>query len=243
MSHARTVLITGSTSDIGREGAIRFARAGWHVLAHYNSSFDKAKELRELILKANSQCDLFQGNLMIESDLHKLINDLKPYAIDSLVNNAGAYITSKHFSELELKEIMDTFILNTFSPMLISSKLFEGMKKRKFGRIVNISSIAAKYGGSSHSMHYGASKRALEGLTKTLAKEGAEHNVLVNTIRPGVIDTDFHKRFPKDMMKRMNMIPMKKMGSANDIAGMIYYLGSDQNKFITNEMVTISGGE
>jgi 3-oxoacyl-[acyl-carrier protein] reductase len=92
-------------------------------------------------------------------------------------------------------------------------------------------------------MHYGCSKRALEGLSKTIAKEGAEYNILVNTIRPGVIDTDFHKKFPKDMRKRIEQIPLKKMGKASDVADLVFYLGSDKNNFITNEIVTISGGE
>jgi 3-oxoacyl-[acyl-carrier protein] reductase len=134
-------------------------------------------------------------------------------------------------------------MVNVFAPMMITSKLFIGMKERRFGRVVNISSIGAKYGGSSYSMHYGCSKRALEGLSKTIAKEGAEYNILVNTIRPGVIDTDFHKKFPKDMRKRIEQIPLKKMGKASDVADLVFYLGSDKNNFITNEIVTISGGE
>ena len=92
-------------------------------------------------------------------------------------------------------------------------------------------------------MHYGCSKRALEGITKTLAKEGAAYNVLINTIRPGVIDTEFHKKFPKDMKSRIEMIPMKKMGTPDDAAYMIYYLGSEENRFITNEIIAVAGGE
>lgn len=111
------------------------------------------------------------------------------------------------------------------------------------GRIVNISSIVAKYGGSANSLAYGCSKRALEGLTKILAREGAGYNILVNTIRPGVIDTVFHRKFPKDMDKRIAMIPVKRMGRPMDVAGMVYFLGSEKNNFITNQVVTVSGGE
>ena len=92
-------------------------------------------------------------------------------------------------------------------------------------------------------MHYGCSKLALEGMTKTLAREGAEYNVLVNTIRPGVIDTEFHKKFSKDMLKRISMVPMKKTGRPEDVADLVFYLGSNKNNYITNEIVTISGGE
>jgi NAD(P)-dependent dehydrogenase (short-subunit alcohol dehydrogenase family) len=80
-------------------------------------------------------------------------------------------------------------------------------------------------------------------MSKTLAKEGTKYNILVNTIRPGVIETDFHKKFPKDMKRRIGQIPLKKMGQPDDIADIAYYLGSEKNSFITNEIITISGGE
>ncbi|MDD5437464.1 MAG: SDR family NAD(P)-dependent oxidoreductase, partial [Candidatus Omnitrophica bacterium] len=148
-----------------------------------------------------------------------------------------------YFGDLTLADIEKTFAVNVFAPMLIAGKIFQDMKKKRYGRIVNISSIAAKYGGSSSSMHYGCSKSAMESITKTMAKEGARYNILVNTIRPGFIDTDFHKKFPKDTLKRIAMVPLKKMGTPADIAEMVYYLGSNTNNFITNEIVTVSGGE
>ena len=172
-----------------------------------------------------------------------MIDKLEKFDVDSIVNNAGTYAASKYFSKLTIHDLTDTFMINTFAPILLTSRIFMQMKKRRFGRIVNISSVAAKYGGSSRSMHYGSSKLALEGLTKTLAREGAEYNVFVNTIRPGVIDTELHKRFPRDMKKRIGMIPVKRIGKPEDIADVAYYLGSDKNNFITNETVTIAGGE
>jgi 3-oxoacyl-[acyl-carrier protein] reductase len=239
----RTVLITGATSDIGKEIAIRFAEEGWDVLCHYFSSKEKAKALKMAIEKYGTTCCLFQTDLSSKNQLKTFINKIKRIGIDSLINNAGTYITSRHFSKLTIDDITYTFMVNAFAPMMLAANLFEPMKTKRFGRIVNISSIAAKYGGSSHSMHYGSSKRALEGLTKTLAREGASHNILVNTIRPGVIDTEFHKKFPKDMKKRIALIPLKRMGKPEDIADMAYYLGSDKNNFITNEVITIAGGE
>lgn len=92
-------------------------------------------------------------------------------------------------------------------------------------------------------MHYGCTKLALEGLTETIAKEGAEHNVLANTVRLRAIDTEFHKKFPKNMEKRVSIIPLKKIGTPKNVADMVHYLGSDKNNFITNEIITISGRE
>lgn len=239
----KTVLITGATSGIGKEIAFRFAKEGWNILCHYRSSKEKAEDLKKLINQHGVKCYFIRADLSSKKQIQRFKNKIVEFQIDSLINNAGTYTVSKHFNKLTFEDIINTFMVNTFAPLLIGSSLFMRMKEMRFGRIVNISSIAAKYGGSVFSMHYGCTKLALEGLTKTLAKEGAEHNVLVNTVRLGVIDTEFHKKFPKNMEKRVSMIPLKKMGTPKDVADMVYYLGSDKNNFITNEIITISGGE
>lgn len=239
----KIVLITGISSDIGIAIANRFAKEGWDIVGHYFSSHDKAKQIKKMAIKYKVNHCLIEADFNSEKEIYKLIKKTKNIDISTVINNAGTYTTSKHFSEIVYKDILNTFMVNVFAPFLLTSNIFMRMKRKDFGRIVNISSIAAKYGGSAFSMHYGSSKLALEGLTKTFAKEGAKSNILVNTIRPGVIDTSFHKKFPKNMKKRIAMIPLKRMGSPQDIAGMAYYLGSDKNNFITNEIITIAGGE
>lgn len=239
----KTVLVTGAASGIGRTIALRFASEGWNILCHYCTSEKEAQELKKIVNEYGVECCLLKADLLREVDIRRFINRLKKFNIDSLINNAGTYVANKHFSELTFKDIRETFTVNTFAPLMLAAYVFMHMKEKNFGRIVNISSIAAKYGGSGYSLHYGCSKRALEGLTKTLAREGAECNVLVNTVRPGVIDTDFHRKFPKDMRKRIARIPLKKMGTPEDVADIVYYLGSEKNSFITNEIITVAGGE
>jgi 3-oxoacyl-[acyl-carrier protein] reductase len=238
----KTALITGITGGIGSNIAMLFAEKGWNIVGQYRSSKEKADTLVGAIGKYDINLKMFCADFTQERDIHAFLSKFT-MPIDSLINNSGSYYVMKHFSELTLNDLKYAFMINTFVPMLLTSKLFLKMKQNNFGRIVNISSIASKYGGSSNSMHYGCSKRALEGITKTLAREGAEHNVLVNTIRPGVIDTKAHEKFKKDMEKRISLIPMKKIGSPKEIAQMTYYLGSEENNFITNETITISGGE
>lgn len=242
MSH-RTVLVTGATSGIGSAVAVKFAQKGWNVICHYNSAVGKAYFLKKVVESSGVSCFLLKADLGSKRQILSLRRKLDGFQIDGLISNAGTYVVNKHFSRLTIEDIDQTFMVNAFAPMMLSSAIFIGMKERGFGRIVNISSIAAKYGGSAYSMHYGCSKRALEGMTKTLAKEGAAHNVFVNTIRPGVIDTEFHKKFSKDMESRIAMIPVKRMGTADDVADIVYLLGSEENHFITNEIITIAGGE
>ncbi|MFC1621035.1 SDR family NAD(P)-dependent oxidoreductase [Candidatus Omnitrophota bacterium] len=239
----KTVLITGATSDIGAKTAIRFAEAGWNIICHYCSTDKKASKLKKIIKRYDIEPCFLKADFTSKKQISTFINKLGKFNIDSLINNAGTYVSSKHFSKLDISHMSKTFMVNMFTPALLTSRIFVSMKQRMFGRIVNISSIAAKYGGSAYSMHYGCSKLALEGLTRTFAKEGARHNVLVNTIRPGVINTEFHKKFPKDMKKRVKMIPVGRMGKPEEVADAIYYLGSENNNFITNEVVTVAGGE
>lgn len=239
----KTVLITGGASGIGRKISLTFAKNGWNIICHFNSSKDKAKLLKKEINNLGRQCDTIQANLTSQEEVKKLIRKIRHFNIRSLINNAGSYIVQKHFNELSFNDMIKTFKINFISPMMISRSIFSKMSANHWGRIVNISSIASKYGGSAYSMHYGCSKRALEGLTKTFAKEGSQYNVLVNTVRLGVIDTDFHKKYPKDMKKRIEMIPLKRFGTTDDAASMVYYMGSDKNNFITGEIITVAGGE
>ncbi len=237
------VLITGGASGIGRAIALIFAQNGWDIVCHYHASEKKASDLKAEVDRLKRNCLIIQADLSTKTGIEHLIKKVKKLDINCLINNAGSYITQKPFDTLSFNDILQTFSINTFCPILLTAAIFSKMKKEKFGRIVNISSIAAKYGGSSQSLHYGCSKSALEGITKTLAREGAKYNILVNTIRPGVIDTEFHTKHPKNMKKRIAMIPLKRIGTPEDVAHLTYFLGSEMNSYITNEIVTVAGGE
>ena len=240
----RLLMVTGGATGIGLAILRRFVQEGWDVLCHYHSNEETAKEIRDEILGLGMKCDLIQADLSTEEGIAGLVASVQNRAVDSLVNNAGAYVAQKHFAEISLAELSKSFLVNLAAPFLLSSALFPAMCARGFGRIVNISSIAAKYGGSPFSMHYGCFKRGLEGTTRTLAREGASKGVLVNTVRPGVIDTSFHKNYPKkDLNARLELIPVKRMGTAKEVAELVFYLGSEVNAYITGQTVAVSGGE
>lgn len=242
-SERRKVLITGASGGLGSSIARRYGREGWDIICHYRSSEKNLVGLRDEIQAFGVDCRLLRADLSSPGELDGFVEQAANLQVDALVNNAGAYAIHKHFSQVTLDELNYVFAVNIFAPFLLAGALFKDMKDRGFGRIISLSSIAAKYGGSDCSVHYGCSKRALEGLTKSLAREGAEYNVLVNTVRPGVIDTAAHQQLNRDMEKRVAMIPMKKMGDARDVADLVYYLGSENNKFITAETIAIAGGE
>ncbi|MDK2954769.1 MAG: 3-oxoacyl-[acyl-carrier protein] reductase [Desulfovibrionales bacterium] len=239
----RTVLVTGGSSGIGLEICRGLARKGWRVFCHYRSNSDRALALKTEIQEMGRECLLVQADLGNEAGIESVAVRAKELQVDSLVNNAGTYVCPKPYGELGLKDYVCSFTVNAFAPAILASRLFAGMAERGFGRIVNISSVAAKYGGGAQSMHYGAAKRALEGVTKTLAREGAFKGVLVNTLRPGVIDTDFHEKHPKDMAARIALIPMRRLGEASEVARLACFLASEENTFITNETIAVAGGE
>jgi len=241
MKRNKTVLITGSTSGIGRKIVEIFGINKWNLICHYNSVNKNYEDLKKFLEEKGYWHDFIKADFSSIIGINDFINRLKEYNIDSLINNAGTYWKNISLSDINFDDMNNVFMVNFFAPSLISTKIFKLMTEKEYGRIVNISSIAAKYG--SNNLPYGCSKLALEGITKTLARNGSKHNVLVNTIRPGFIDTDFHKKFPKDMKKRISIIPLNKIGKPEDIAKIVYLLGSDENSFITNEITTIAGGE
>jgi 3-oxoacyl-[acyl-carrier protein] reductase len=164
--------------------------------------------------------------------------------LDGLVNNAGAVIGAVPFTELDESAWGQTFLLNAESPFFLAQAAFKHMQKAGEGRIVNISSVGVKFGGSPRTLHYSAAKAALEAVTLSLAKAGAAHHILVNAIRPGVIATSFHTvKSKQEWDARVQLIPLKRAGSPLDVARMVLYLLSSGGDFITGQVFAVSGGE
>ena len=246
ISKGLRVLITGASGGIGQEIAKTFGNFGASVGVHYNHNKKDALEVVKDIISSGGLASAFAKDLLDVSDLSNLIQDfVNEYkGIDVLINNAGANIGNYHFLEIDPQFLTDTINLNYIAPFLLSREAFKFMKDSGGGRIINISSISAKFGGSLQSMHYAAAKSALESLTISLSKAGAEHNILVNTIRPGIIDTSFHNKAPKNNMEeRIDLIPLKKMGTPEDIAQMVLFLTSSASNYITGQVFSVSGGE
>ncbi|MFH0831776.1 MAG: SDR family oxidoreductase [archaeon] len=237
----KNVLVTGSSSGIGESIAEKFAEQKANVGIHYchnkKGAFDLAKKLAKLT-KVKVYCqDLESDKLDL---VHQFIKDFG--SIDILINNAGIP-GSESFFDMSSKDYDKIFKINSRSAFILAKDAFQYMKKNKFGRIINISSFAVKYGrGRNDSIQYAATKATLETLTTGLSILGAEYNILVNAIRPGIIMTKLQKN-RKDLDKRIKLIPLKRAGNVDDISDLVVYLASEKGDFITGQIISVSGGE
>jgi 3-oxoacyl-[acyl-carrier protein] reductase len=234
----KIVLVTGGTGGIGQAIVKKLSLEGYIVCLHYFNHLPEAKKIQK-------ECDnvhLFHEDFA-DSDISLIDRVVEKFGrIDGLINCAGI-IPNESIWEMTGEGFDQLFHINTKVPYLLATKAFHTMKENQYGRIVNISSIVVKYGmGRNHSIHYAGTKAALEALTIGLSRLGAEHNILVNTIRPGVVLTGMQKTRP-DLTQRINMIPVKRIGSPGEIADMVAYLLSDSGNFITGQTITIAGGE
>jgi 3-oxoacyl-[acyl-carrier protein] reductase len=243
----KKILVTGASSGIGAATAELLAAEGASVVVHYGQRKDGADDVASRIRAAGGTAHVVQADLLDESTWTTLVPksiDLLG-GLDALVNNAGRIVAPTPVLDLTPKVWRDVFTLNVEAPFFLAQAAFAHMQQAGAGgRIVNISSIGVKFGGSPTSLHYSASKQALEGATFGLAKAGAPLNILVNAIRPGVIDTPIHSHQTAEaMQRRVQMIPLKRFGTALEIARMISFLVGPGGDFITGQVFAVSGGE
>lgn len=242
----RRILITGGGAGLGSCIAELFGAYGAIVGVHYNSSMESATRTADNIIAKGGTAFMLQGDLLSDCERNEVIPTFINHAggIDILVNNAGATIGTSHFLDMKLQSWNETISLNLTAPFFLSRDAFRYMKDHGGGRIINISSIASKYGGSEDSVHYGAAKAGLDALTHTFAKAGAPYNILANSIQPGVIDTDFHKKIGRSSLdERIKRIPLKRAGSPLDVARLCLFLASECGDYITGQIYGVTGGD
>ena len=245
----KKVLITGANGGIGVAIAELFLKHGASVGLHYYQDKKRALELRRKITSFGGRAEILkEADLTENTSRHNLIREFiqKFGRIDVLINNAGGVYGAEDFLSLNERSWEKTFALNATAPFFLAREAFKYMKKQRGGRIINISSVSAKYGGSATTMHYGAAKAALEAVTRGLARAGAPYNILVNTVRGGIIDTLFHQKIHRtkaDIQKRVKLIPLGRIGKPSDIAQMVVFLASEGGDYITGEIFTVAGGD
>lgn len=235
------VLITGASTGIGAATAVELADKN-RVYVHYNSSKADAEKVVSDVSANGGEAVLIQADLSTEEGCLALAEAVKSQtdALDVLVNNAGGMLNRHSLEETSWKIIADTFHLNVFSVMLITSLLLPLLKNREKAHIINITSVAAR-NGSPTAVTYASAKGAVDTYTRGLAKGLAPH-IRANSIAPGVIDTPFHdKSTSKEQFEKfMKATPVGHPGSAEEIARTVRYI--IETPFLTGESIDINGG-
>ena len=236
----KIVLITGANSGIGLASVKRLLKDDYFIFAHYHTTNNNLKKI-----KSNSLY-IIPGDFNESKNVKKVFNTCMEIKnrIDILINNAGTFSTASSIEDISEDSFNKVMDVNLKAPFILSQLVLHEMKKNKWGKIINISSIGVKYGGNPGSAVYTISKAAMEKMTICFAKEGAPFNILVNAIRVGVVDTKFHDLNPsKNMEKRAKLIPLKRCAKPEEIAETIAFIVSDKSSFTTGSIITVAGGE
>lgn len=239
----RVAVVTGASRGIGRGIAIELAKRGAAVVVNYNASADAANEVVEQITAAGGTALAVQANVSSEDGANALIKAATDTygKIDILVNNAGT--TRDNVIMMMKPEDFDAVIeSNLRSTWLCSKAAVRSMMRKRYGRIVNITSISGLRGQAGQT-NYSASKAGIIGLTKALAKEVGSRGITVNAVAPGFVLTDLTKELPKELVDQMMpLIPLGKWAEIQDIAYAVAFLASDEAAMITGEVLTVDGG-
>lgn len=239
----KTVLITGSSRGIGKQTALEFARRGYNVVVNYNKSENEAISLKNEITKFSENIKIFKCDVSDRNQAKSLIDFTVDIfgKIDILVNNAGISYQSL-FTDITLKEWRKVFSVNVEGTFNCSQFAVKDMLKYHEGKIINVSSIWGMAGASCE-VHYSASKAAIIGFTKALAKELGPSNIQVNCVAPGIIDTDMNGNISEDIMLELtSQTPLGRIGTASDISKTIFFLCSEDANFITGQIISPNGG-
>lgn len=234
----KTVLITGASRGIGAAAAKEFSKKGWHVVINYNKNKEKA-----LALAKELSATVVQADISKSDEVLNMYSSLKGQGIhvDSIVNNAGVS-SSGLFVDISESEWDEMFAINTKGAFLVTKAFLPDMLSRQSGSIVNISSIWGETGAAAE-VCYSASKAALIGMTKALAKELAPSGIRVNCVCPGCIDTDMNKCYSDEERAAIaEDIPLGREGTVEEAAHAIEFLSSDAASYITGQVIGVNGG-
>ena len=237
----KIIIVTGASRGIGREIAKELAKKGHTIIANYNKSEEKILELKKELEENKINIDIFKADVSTRREAQKLVEyTINKYGkIDILINNAGIS-QFKEFTQITDEDWNKMITTNLNSVFYMSQEACKNMIHNKKGCIINISSIWGIIGASCE-VHYSVSKAGIDAMTKSLAKELGPSNIRVNSIAPGIINTEMNKRLSQEEIQNIkNEIPLEKIGNSIDIERCIEWLIEDE--YTTGQIISINGG-
>ena len=238
--------VTGSSKGIGRATCLGFAEQGCDVVVHYSGGKDEAEEVAAEVEKHGGGALLVQGDVSDSGEVGRMVREIEDHygRLDILVNNAGSFVNRLTLDEMT-EEVWDRVMaVNLKSVYLCSQAVLPMMRKQGGGRIVNMTSISARNGGSPDSIAYSTAKGGVSTLTRAMAKDLVSDGILVNAVAPGRIDTPLHDEFTPDEKRReaAQGIPLGREGTPEEVVGAVLFLVSPQSNYIVGEVIEVNGG-
>ena len=240
---SKVAFITGATRGIGRAIALELANEGYNIALNYRTENEALETLKKEISELGVECYPVQGDVSKAEDSERMTKEIIEHfeQIDVLVNNAGI-TKDKLIQRMKEEEFTDVINVNLVGTFNITKNVIKYMTKKRYGKIINISSVVGISGNAGQS-NYAASKAGIIGFTKSIAKELASRNITANAVAPGFIQTDMTNVL-KDEVKGAieGTIPLKRLGTAEDVAKVVKFLASDDSNYITGQVINVDGG-
>ena len=240
---SKVAFITGGTRGIGKKIAITLAKDGYDIAINYRKENDDLENIKNEIEKTNVKFLAVKGDVTDIDSTQQMVNDIiKEYGkIDVLVNNAG--ITKDallmRMKKEDFEDVINVNLVGTFN---VTKNVIPYMIKQRKGRIINISSVVG-ISGNAGQTNYSASKAGIIGFTKSLAKEVGSRNILVNAVAPGFIETQMTDILKDEVKEEISKkIPLKRMGTVEDVANVVKFLTSEDSSYITGQVIQVDGG-
>ena len=241
-------IVTGGSRGIGRATALAAAKRGYKVVVGYASNKAAADEVVATIEASNGKAIAVKCDVGVEADILHLFKEADKFGkLGALVNNAGVVDKTARVDEMSAERLVRMMNINVVGSILCAREAVKRMSTTHGGAggvIVNISSVAATLGSPGLYVDYAASKGAIDTFTVGLAREVSTEGIRVNAIRPGLIDTDIHASGgePDRAHRLAHIVPMKRVGTADEIANAVVWLMSDEASYVTGTIFDVSGG-
>ena len=240
---SKVAFITGATRGIGRAIALELAKEGYNIALNYRTENEALETLKKEISELGVECYPVQGDVSKAEDSERMTKEIIEHfeQIDVLVNNAGI-TKDKLIQRMKEEEFTDVINVNLVGTFNITKNVIKYMTKKRYGKIINISSVVGISGNAGQS-NYAASKAGIIGFTKSIAKELASRNITANAVAPGFIQTDMTNVLKDEVKEAIEeTIPLKRLGTAEDVAKVVKFLASDDSNYITGQVINVDGG-